>query len=49
MSRINGEKSRANLERRRRTMQRVKDRVARGAAANKAAAPAAKKPSKRGA
>ncbi len=48
MSRINGEKARANLERRRRTMQRLKDRAAR-AGAGKPAAPAAKKPSKRGA
>lgn len=50
MSRINGEKSRANLQRRRRTMQRLKDQVARAAATSKPAAPAAKtKSSKRGA
>jgi len=50
MSRINGEKSRANLERRRRTMQRLKDRVARAAMTEKPAAPAAtQKSSKRGA
>ena len=49
MSRINGEKSRANLQKRRRTMQRLKDRVARAEATSKPAAPAAKKSSKRGA
>ena len=53
MSRINGEKSRANLQRRRRTMQLLKDRVARAAGAAPAAKPAApavkKKSSKQGA
>jgi hypothetical protein len=50
MSRINGEKARANLQKRRRTMQRLKDRVTRTIlATSKPAAPAAKKSSKRGA
>jgi len=50
MSRINGEKARANLQKRRRTMQRLRDRVARAAMTSKPAAPAAKKKSsKRGA
>jgi hypothetical protein len=56
MSRINGEKSRANLQRRRRTEQRLKDRLDRAAAlaakpavaAKPAAAPAkAEKPAKK--
>lgn len=47
MSRINGEKARANITKKRRTAQRMKDRVAR-AASVQAAAPAkpAKKPRK---
>ncbi|HEX9163026.1 MAG TPA: hypothetical protein VF980_15075 [Thermoanaerobaculia bacterium] len=52
MSRINGEKARGNLQKRKRTNQRMKDRAARAAAANKEAAPAAppaKKTSKRAA
>ncbi|HSP13224.1 MAG TPA: hypothetical protein VLV78_00570 [Thermoanaerobaculia bacterium] len=42
MSRINGEKSRANLQKRKRTQQRMKDRAARAAAMGKTAAPAVK-------
>jgi hypothetical protein len=49
MSRINGEKSRANLQKRKRTMQRMKDRAARAAAMGKTSAPAAKAAPKRGA
>jgi hypothetical protein len=54
MSRINGEKSRANLQKRRRTMQRLKDRTDREAVAAAKPAPVAeaapaKKSSKRGA
>ncbi len=47
MSRINGEKSRANLQKRRRTQQRMKDRAARAAAMGKTTAPAAKPVPKR--
>jgi hypothetical protein len=48
MSRINGEKARGNLQKRKRTIQRMKDRAARAVLAGKAgAAPAAKKSSKR--
>jgi hypothetical protein len=53
MSRINGEKARGNLQKRKRTLQRMNDRVARAALSARppAAAPAAaaKKSSKRGA
>lgn len=37
MSRINGEKGRANISKRRRTAQRIKDRAARAALAQPAA------------
>jgi hypothetical protein len=47
MSRINGEKARGNLQRRKRTLQRMKDRAARAALTVKAAP--AKKSSKRSA
>jgi len=51
MSRINGEKSRANLHKRKRTLQREKARIGRAASAVNTvaapAAPAAKKSSKR--
>jgi hypothetical protein len=49
MSRINGEKSRANLQKRKRTLQRMKDRAARAAAMDKTSAPAPKAAPKRGA
>ena len=45
MSRINGEKARATITRRRRTAQRLKDRLGR-AAAGAAATAAAAKPAK---
>ena len=48
MSRINGEKARANIQKRNRTLQRMKDRVSRAAQSAKPAA-SAKKSSKRGA
>jgi hypothetical protein len=48
MSRINGEKARGNLQKRKRTLQRMKDRASRAALTVKAAAPA-KKSSKRSA
>ena len=43
MSRINGEKSRANLQKRKRTAQRARDRALRAAATNKTAAKPAPK------
>lgn len=48
MSKINGEKSLANISRKRRTAQRVKDRALRASLGLKAAAPAkpAAKPAK---
>lgn len=48
MSIRNGDKARTNSQSRRRNVQRMKDRAARAAAANKATQPAEKKASKRG-
>ena len=49
MSRINGEKGRANIARRRRTAQRIKDRAARATLTPAPAPAAAAKPARKAA